>query len=575
METARSGIPTLVLNGKAIHSRFDPLREAARAAGAIPSDTNLVVLAGLGLGYVAQAILEQHKCKRLIIADSDETALSRIMEIRDISSLLGNKRVKIICGGNPGDIRGLIADGPVGEKIHYLPWRPSIDSNPPWYIELSRTVSESARRRAVNARTLERFGSLWIRNLFANTAILPSALSLSDWKNTFNDIPALILAGGPSLQMLLPRLAELRERFLVIAVDTALPALKQCQISPDVVAAVDPQYWNTRHLDRSNDVHEALILAESATHPAVFRQLKGRPILSRTRFPLGTVFEDAAGLKGELHAGGSVATAAWDFARHLGCRPMVAAGLDLGYPEGITHYSGSLSRERPHLFSTRLRPAQDSFFQALKNASPYAVANTGGGTILSDARLDVYHAWFTESISALSDRAPGRLDSPGRYIEGMRSYTMEALLKHPPCRKKIEAKLKEMRDVKKNPLVPGKIKKAVEELHVALEYLVNLAETAKFVAQETLGMMNEGRDISRELKIMDSLDKKIMSTAALGVISFLMQPIIMKVNSEDTSSPKEQTTPIKNSLRIYEEMELSSRYQLRHIQKTGFCNGVH
>ena len=38
-----------------------------------------------------------------------------------------------------------------------------------------------------------------------------------------------------------------------------------------------------------------------------------------------------------LSAGGSVATTAWDFARFIGCNPIIMAGLDLAFTQNKTH----------------------------------------------------------------------------------------------------------------------------------------------------------------------------------------------------------------------------------------------
>ena len=105
-----------------------------------------------------------------------------------------------MAGGSPQDIRSFLSGGPaVGAAIHYLPWRPSADTNPEWYADLKEMVERTAERRRVNSRTLNRFGRLWVRNLAANAPILPFSLSLEPLRNRFQGIPALIVAGGPSL----------------------------------------------------------------------------------------------------------------------------------------------------------------------------------------------------------------------------------------------------------------------------------------------------------------------------------------------------------------------------------------
>ena len=569
VEETRSGEFTAYFNGRALHSKFDPVREAEKAAAAIPNGTGIVVLAGLGLGYVAEAILRQAPGRPLIVAEADEEAPARAAGVRDVTALLRRPEVTLLTGGKPSDVRAFLTGGPVGASIHFLPWRPATQSNPEWYASLEAVVRETSRRRQVNANTLERFGNLWIRNLAANRSILPNAISVDAGKNAFQNIPALILAGGPSLEEALPHLEALSRSFMLIAVDTALKAVLSAGTRPDVIVAVDPQYWNTRHLDWCRaEAKEALILAETATHPAVFRKLAGRPIMTRTRFPLGEVLENAVGLQGELNAGGSVATAAWDLARHFGCQPLIAAGLDLGFPGRRTHYAGSLSRERPHLFSSRIAPAQSAFFHALNvDGSLREVRDMAGRPLLTDQRMDIYHAWFTENILELTGRNPGVLGGRGRYIEGMRQVTMGEILGMKECRPEIDKAIVKLNGITPKPSAQRELRAALRELTAALNRLRALASKGMKAAVEASSKVREGGNPGKQLTVMSEVDAALMSETGLSVVSFLMQPLILEV----TLSAKDGTDPLEVSKRLYTKIVDSASYHLRFLQGHEDC----
>ena len=554
-ESARSGEPTAVLNGKALHSRFDPVREAEKTAASVPPESAIVVLGGLGLGYVAEALIRSAPQRPLVIAEADENMPARAASVRNLNSLFEN----------PGDVRSFLTGGPTGSVIHLIIWRPSEEAAPEWYGELKSVVDETSRRREVNARTLERFGRLWVRNLAANASVLPSALSLAPWQDRFTGIPALILAGGPSLELVLPALKGLAERYLIIAVDTAVSAVLRAGIRPDIIAAVDPQYWNTRHLDRCGEsLGKVLILAESATHPAVFRTLNGRPWLTRTRFPLGTLLEDAAGIEGELKAGGSVATAAWDLARHLGCESLTIAGLDLGFPGGRTHYSGSLSRERPHIYSRRLSPAETLFFHALRDASPRYVESTDGGTVLTDVRMDIYAAWFAESVTKLSGRSPGVVGGNGRKIPGMTIIDVSVMMAMPLCRTAIDVLLNEVRDTPADPDIPSEINNAVIHILRALKDLENLAGQGVDLAIQTRRALEHGENAAKLLQSMEDIDNSLLAGEGREVISFLIQPIILELSS---GSAGEDTDPLDTSRRLYGEIAESAAYHQQYLKR--------
>ncbi len=565
VQTARSGDPTAFHNGKALHSRFDPVREAEKAAAMVPHDAAIVVLGGFGLGYVAEALVRSAPHRPLVIAEADEKIPERASDLRDISSLLKNPQVSIIIGGNPEDVGDFLSGGPAGSLIHLLIWRPSQEFAPEWYAGLQSTVKEISRRRSVNARTLERFGRLWVRNLAANTRILPSSLSLAPWENRFSDIPALVLAGGPSLETILPILKNLAERYLIIAVDTAVSAALRAGVQPDIITAVDPQYWNTRHLDRCGDkAGNALVLAESATHPGVFRTLHGRPWLTRTKFPLGTLLEDAAGIKGELKAGGSVATAAWDLARFLGCKTLTIAGLDLGFPGGLTHYSGSLSRERPHYYSHRTSTSQTLFFHALRDANPRYVEAADGGRVLTDMRMDIYAAWFTESVSKLSTRAAALVGGSGRNIPGMAVTNGPDMIKSAICRSDIDILLHEIRETDTDPSIPAEINRAVEQVLNALVQLESLGDRGADLAVKAVEALECGKNAAELLKSMEEVDRNLLAGEGREVISFLIQPIILELSS---ASGSDDTDPLAASRRLYREIADSAAYHQEYLKR--------
>jgi len=565
IEKSRSGELTAFLDGRALHSRFDPVREAEKTAASVPGDTAIVVLGGFGLGYVAEALLRSAPGRPLVIAEADDDLLVKAAEIRGIGPLFQSPGVSIVSGGDPGNVKRFLTGGPAGSRIHLIIWRPSREVSPEWYDGLKTAVEETSRRRAVNARTLERFGRLWVRNLAANIPVLIRALSLEPWKDTFRTFPALILAGGPSLESILPDLKELAERYLIIAVDTAVPAVLRCGVQPDIIAAVDPQYWNTRHLDRCFEAAgDALILAESATHPGVFRSLKGRPWLTRTRFPLGTLLEDAAGIRGELKAGGSVATAAWDLARFLGCRTLTIAGLDLGFPGGRTHYSGSLSRERPHFFSNRSSPSETLFFHALRDAGPEYVEAADGGRVLSDMRMDIYAAWFEESVSGLSDRCPALSGGKGRKIPGMSISSVSEMKRMPTCRDTLNPLLKKIRNSENNPSAPAHINRRVREILKTLEQLENQGRQGIRLAKQTEMAIKKGENAERFLNALNQVDEKLLSGEGRDVISFLIQPIILELSSQ---SVPDNPDPLTSSLRLYREIAESASYHRSYLRR--------
>ena len=318
--------------------------------------------------------------------------------------------------------------------------RPLYQRSFPYYRRLEALLESLTDRREVNLNTLRRFGRLWVRNLLANLPLFLRAGGAGELEGLFTGMPALLLAAGPSLDPVLAVLGRLAERLVVVAVDTAYRLCRQAGVKPDILVTVDPQYWNTRHLDWA-ELGDVLLVSEPSAHPRTFHRpdLPGLRFMS-SFFPIGELLEKVTGPKGRVGAGGSVATSAWDLARLTGARPLYLAGLDLGYPGRRTHARGAFFEERAHALSGRLSPAEHRGFLALTDAGLIPVASTGGGTALTDRRMLLYRWWFENQLK----QHPGSsftLSAEGARIAGLEHRPLAGLLELPVRRAAIDERL--------------------------------------------------------------------------------------------------------------------------------------
>ncbi|GAB6392870.1 MAG: DUF115 domain-containing protein [Treponematales bacterium] len=443
VERAASGDAALKVRGVYVHSPRDPVREARRLAETLDAaGQGPVVVMGFGLGYGAEAAAEKAPGRPLIVIEKHRELFRKALETRDLRGLLSRGALVFVFGGGAAAALSLFPRS--GSAPDILRNRALTGLDAEWYAAAERDIAAWAARREVNRATLRRFGRRWVRNLSRSLAAIRDAPGISRLAGLLaHDIPVFLAAGGPSLDLAAPLLGDIRRRCLIVAVDTSLRFLLDRGTAPDFVVSVDPQYWNFRHLDRQRAAG-ALLVAESAVYPPCLRHPFAGVFLCSSLYPLGRFIEDRVDPKGELGAGGSVASAAWDFSRLLGPASLWIAGLDLGFPGLRTHFKGALFEDRCLAEGSRLSPPETWSFRALRDGQPFAAQAADGGAVLTDRRLALYASWFESRFRQFPALRNYRLDAPGfagLAIEGLESAGAEALLALPPRRDEIDRRL--------------------------------------------------------------------------------------------------------------------------------------
>ena len=536
--TASSGDPTFCVKGINIHSGRDPAREGLRLAQAATGSGPVVIL-GFGLGYSACAVAQAiEKGRPIIIVEKHRKLLVKALETRDISDFLSNNRIIFVVGGTGEGITNAlsIADGFIsdGEKAEpaVIRNRALIDLDKEWYGVAEEKLRTWSMKDDVNSATLKRFGRRWVRNLSRNMSAIRDYAGISRLAGLAAAIadgaPVFLAAAGPSLDKVRPFLQEIHKRCVTVAVDTSFRFFTDNGIQPDFVLVVDPQFWNSRHLDRCPCAHTALI-AESAVYPPVLRLPFKNIFLCGSLFPLGSFVEKRVDPKGALGAGGSVSTTAWDFARALGSKEIWIAGLDLAFPNLKTHFRGAVFETRSNTASTRFSPAETWVVRALRDGYPFKAPCAQGGQVLTDRRLSLYAAWFENRFRQYPETRNYALFQDGLAITGIQSAAAETLLSLPERRAEIDKKLQAaFAQIDADFNTPEEKHKRADRYAKAVSALIGGLEEVKNAAQKgagiTLRALKSKPDSGKQNKILKELDeimRRITDSEVKEVAGFL------------------------------------------------------
>jgi len=564
-----SGFPSAIYKGIYIHSRHNPPREAQNLiTRQIPKQVSLCIFYGFGLGYLVENFIIQFPQIPCIVIEPDIPFFLKALSARNLRPILNAENVYYYIGIEPECITPLLEQKSLS-CVHIVKLRSTFEKNCQYYNRTDYIIQCFLKKGEVNKNTLKRFAKLWVRNLCHNIKMIIMAPGVANLNKYFKGFPALILAAGPSLDQIIPYLPQLWKRMLVIVVDTCLAICLNQGITPDFIIVSDPQYWNTRYIDRVNP-KKAILISESSTHPRIFRRLDCPTFLGSSIFPLGRYLESIIGVKGKLGAGGSVSTTAWDFARVIAAKPIYIAGLDLGFPNKRTHFRGGYFEEIFHLISSRFNTSEKQAFQYLHNAAPFKIASNSNSLVLTDQRMLVYKFWFETQMKLHSQVKSYNLSPKGVKIAGMPFLDFKDLLSLKKRRTEIQEKIKQSKNIWQNHCQNQKglslLKNALSKLTSELDHLQSTAKQGLSTTRNLEHLIKNKANLHNTLKKLDYIDKILLNKSARNIVGFLIQPLINEVlnNSSPVKKPEEITNYSK---RLYNELFSSALYHKRLIQK--------
>lgn len=397
IENARNGSPTAIENALALHSKYNPEREASQLVSSFSLENSQVALfLSFGLGYSPIAFAQQFTSVPIVIIENNIEYLFQALSVLDWTPVFEHEKL-IFAINAPTEIIESIINQYKSNQIHIFT-TPAQTAHCKEYAEaIKEIIKKNEQKENINTNTLEKFSHLWLSNSCRNLHFLEKLDGIQKFSGLNNklahNLPFIVLAAGPSLSTILPYLKELKKRSIIVCVDTALHSCLSIGVEPDFIVLVDPQYACAMHLEFL-EAPNSILITESAAWPSVFRFNCKEIILCSSLFPIGQYFEKYLGHKGKLGAGGSVSTTAWDFARICGAKQIYIAGMDLGFPGKQTHIRGSQFEEREHRISNRLNSSETQSTAALMSAYPSYSTDYNGNKILTDKRMSLFSWWF-------------------------------------------------------------------------------------------------------------------------------------------------------------------------------------
>ncbi len=329
-----------------LHNQDRPDREVSEALNLVPEDsTGVVILIGMGLGYMLTALLEQRPLIRhMAVFDLGPGIFNQALKVMDFSKTLSDKRLILSFDHNPNIIQILAPTDKALqlEMIHRLRHLQSFLQDETSYEELDDKVFGFINSRNIAGSTDQKFGERFIKNRLTVIKSIHHNHLLETLKGCFHGIPAILVAGGPSLDKNIHLLPALKNKAVIIAVDSVLPSLLNHELTPHFITAIDPQQLNYEKIaDYAAQANGVSLIAAPYVTPEIHQF-----------FPTSNIFWTFSSkpieewintmMDGKILTFGSSTSAHLNLtaAIIMGCSPIVFVGQDLAYSGYKDHAAG-------------------------------------------------------------------------------------------------------------------------------------------------------------------------------------------------------------------------------------------
>ena len=441
------------------------------------SFSEVVILLGAGLGETLTDTLKSVDSTAFVLLIESSTAyFKKLIEGFDLEKSLSDPRVSISVGEKPLEaVMGRL------EREFGIFTRPnfqviknplSLSCDKEYYRQVEQALAKQKAIARSNLKSISTLSGKWHGNLFANLPYLLKSCGIKPLFGTLKGLPAIIVAAGPSLDKNCRWLKQAENSFVIICVDTALKTLIKYGVRPHFVVCLDAKMENYTHM-AGVDTSAYTLVANPVTYPLILAEHHGDLLTTGYTEPLVKWLERFTGDMGENVTGGSVATAAFDFAYRLGCSPIVLTGQDLAYSGGRTHSGGGAVQEM--VYSPYGLPVMAEWMhsRAIEVEELEEVEGNMGHTLNTSTEMNNWKSWFEIRIENKSINCINATEG-GLAIKGARKLTLqEAVMNFAGDRQKNIDGIINRSISTRVPVDPERVKEGLEALMASARRIKN------------------------------------------------------------------------------------------------------
>lgn len=350
-----------------IHSTYNVNREIENMLQNVDDNTKNLVVFGLGCGYLADYINTKFKSlEKIVIIEPDLNLFKSMLEVIDIVDIVNKlKNVTFIINKNENDATNIAWDRLSGgiksgiEIVYNISYRTLYSG---YFEAMMGRLRKYLMDTTTNIATFDYFLHLWPINILKN--LREEAIPLDSFIDKFNDIPAIVVSAGPSLNKNMHLLKEVKDKAVIVAVGSAIKILHGNNIVPHFRFAFDGGEEEKNIFNDINTENSTLVFGDEL-YNEILPEYKGKKIrmVLSTNHLVQYINRRLNRSNFTVKSGFSIANVALDALIKLGIKKIIFMGQDLCYTEGNLYARGSWMEETPDFSKEGYIKTKDIFGQ--------------------------------------------------------------------------------------------------------------------------------------------------------------------------------------------------------------------
>ena len=333
-----------------LNSLYRPLKEAEKWADQYEfQNLNIsVIMFGIGNCLFIREMLKRLKPDaKVYLYEPDISIFLYVLNNIDITDILYDGRIYFFVEAiNESEFRGILQ-----KETDWMGLTAQIICNHPVYDkiyteefeEFLNSVYSANKLAKVNIDTERHLSGTLVDNAISNLKYIKESNYVSEFIGKIpEELPAIIVAAGPSLDKNIDELKRAEGKAFIFATDTSVKYLLKHNINFDAIITIDAKKgaW---HL-KDERCHNIPLFCVLEAKKQMMEMHNGRKIWFRGSVYMYGLYEKFNRTFPGYNSGGSVATAAFSVCLSMNLKNIIFIGQDLAYDGELTHAGGVVKK---------------------------------------------------------------------------------------------------------------------------------------------------------------------------------------------------------------------------------------